>query len=860
MSGRGRSTSLAGQPLLPSPSTTPHQRRPSYGDEAHSPLPTINDEFGGMAADLLLNYPVYNDSELTRLASSSSNRREGDTGPPSKNTYYSNGSGGNSNQMMINTSFPNDSSRDPEWATTRLPGSLRPSFINHPSNTNGTHMSASSFSTIGAGSVIDASSRALPRNYGGHRRPSADTDGLAYAPSLSPHDADDRRPSDATENEYDQHGYLVSSGNYTSSNTTIGLLNGRRNTESSMLDTDFMLEQEPMMHEGTPRIVLNTAERRSGVDGLLRGESYSVKQPARVVYYTSHGSRVNFYLQKDESTIGRKEDNTIVLSDAKISKYHASIKKTDIAFFIRDRNSSNGVRVNGTLLDPTKPTLLVHGDVINIGMCVLTFYDIPERAAHKPEPDLPLFAFDSLSRATVGRRQQHPLKSQSLAELVTILPSDNKFYENKFMIREEVQMETSSSLDFAPAANIDDAAMLAEDYEKLRLTYELSKVSVTEDITELLERSLELIFQILMVDRGVILLVDRATGILATHLVKLRPGSDPDVREIMLSSTILKKVLQSRIALITSDATRDPNLERSASVRQGSIRSVICMPLIAHNKIHGILHLDAIDKINYFNNKDLSLVKAICNQTAVAIENGILVKEVQNKARLTENLSRFLSPHVVLKMTEKDGIHAIRRGGGRETMGTIVFVDIRGFTNMSEKSPAADVVELLNEYFERLVKVVFNYDGVVDKYIGDALMATFGTLQGETDAEFRAVCAALDFRRQIAELNMERKRQNKQPIVIGVGVNTGSCLAGFIGCSSRLEYTVIGDSVNTSSRICSMAGENQVLIAESTYESVKNRVESRFLGKKKLKGKIHDVGVYEVITARAGLQTQVSWK
>ena len=105
--------------------------------------------------------------------------------------------------------------------------------------------------------------------------------------------------------------------------------------------------------------------------------------------------------------------------------------------------------------------------------------------------------------------------------------------------------------------------------------------------------------------------------------------------------------------------------------------------------------MDAVDKISYFSNKDLSLVKAICNQTAIAIENAILVKEVQNKARLTENLSRFLSPHVVLKMTERDGLHSIRRGGGREVMGTILFVDIRGFTNMSEKSPASEVASVV---------------------------------------------------------------------------------------------------------------------------------------------------------------------
>ncbi|TPX42400.1 hypothetical protein SeLEV6574_g05624 [Synchytrium endobioticum] len=857
-------------------SSSDPSRRPSLNG-IHLSSDAQDDYGNTVTSEAMLSYPMYDSSSITQLTRLAKSHKRRD----------------NMDQVSANSISPSSTTySDLQYSRLPLPDALRPSFIN-TTNTPipGISISPTSslFSNVTAG-MGEPSIRGMGMPGRALRRPSLDTyqEGLYFsnngpyasssaANNLDPSDASPRRASDATENDYDHRNEPQHLRPFDNNMLMNGNSHYRKNSSHSTYESsingsvaathqfnDWMFEEDehdPQISESAqPHIVLNTAERRSGMDGvLMRSNTHDsmigevqMKQPARVVYYTSHGSRVNFYLQKDESTIGRKEDNTIVLSDAKISKYHASIKKTEIGFFIRDRNSSNGVRVNGTLLDPTKPNLLVHGDVINIGTCVLTFYDVPERAARQPEPDLPLFAFDSLSRSTLTRRQKDPTSTQSYVELVTILPSDKK-YEKTFTIREEVQMEPAASLDFAPVASISDTSVLSEDYEKLRLAYELSKISVTEDITELLEKSLELMFEILTVDRGVVLLVDRATGILATHLVKIRPGTDREVREIMLSSTILRKVLTSRIALITTDATEDPNLQRSASVRKGSIRSVICMPLIAHNKIHGILHLDAVDKINYFSNKDLSLVKAICNQTAVAIENGILVKEVQNKARLTENLSRFLSPHVVMKMTERDGLHSIRRGGGREVMGTILFVDIRGFTNISEKSPAADVVELLNEYFERLVKVVFTYDGVVDKYIGDALMATFGTLQGETDAEFRAVCAALDFRRTIAELNMERKRQNKTPIVIGVGVNTGTCLAGFIGSAQRLEYTVIGDNVNISSRLCSMAGENQVLISESTHEAVRGRVESHELGKKKLKGKVTEINVYEVLTARAGV-------
>lgn len=143
------------------------------------------------------------------------------------------------------------------------------------------------------------------------------------------------------------------------------------------------------------------------------------------------------------------------------------------------------------------------------------------------------------------------------------------------------------------------------------------------------------------------------------------------------------------------------------------------------------------------------------------------------------------------------------------------------------------------------MKSVFKFDGVVDKYIGDALMAVFGTLEDEKEAEFRAVGAALEFISVISEMNEERRRAGKKSITIGVGVNTGELVAGFIGCSKRLEFTCIGDTVNTASRICDCAEPNQVLISESTYEAVKDRIEADDEGGRMFKGKKKEVRVYE---------------
>ncbi|KAJ1564455.1 hypothetical protein HK405_014827 [Cladochytrium tenue] len=225
----------------------------------------------------------------------------------------------------------------------------------------------------------------------------------------------------------------------------------------------------------------------------------------------------------------------------------------------------------------------------------------------------------------------------------------------------------------------------------------------------------------------------------------------------------------------------------------------------------------------------------------------ILLKEVEQKAILTEQLSRFLAPHVVDKMAKRANLVQTRR----KAVGTIIFADIRGFTNFSEAYGASEVVDLLNDYFDRLVRIVFKYEGVVDKYIGDALMAVFGTLEDETDPEYRSVAAALEFITAIADMNRERKVMGKHPISIGVGVNTGELVTGFIGCAQRLEYTSIGDTVNTSSRICSMAGKDEVLISETTYQAVRDWVNVRPVGMRQFKGKTQEVMVYQAIGIRS---------
>ena len=354
--------------------------------------------------------------------------------------------------------------------------------------------------------------------------------------------------------------------------------------------------------------------------------------------------------------------------------------------YVVDKKSSNGVRINDQFIPPNVPMIVKTGDCIMVGSIKLIYYDSVKSAK--------------------GTEVEKPSSTDQHLKLVTILPPENN-YDEQIAIKAEIEAD-DQVIDFKRVDLVDNINTLKEDYEKLRLAYELSKITLTNDINVHLEKSLDLIFEILPVDRGVVLLVDQNTGTLATQHVKLRRGIEEDGKEIVLSSTILKRVYESRKCLVTMDASQDTTLQAAASVMHSHIRSVICLPLIAHNKVHGIIHLDADDSMSSVSSKDLSIVKAISNQTAIAIENSVLMIEQEANARVNEQLSRFLAPHVVAKMTDRS---EIIKKGGRQLVGTIIFVDIRGFTNLSEKSTPVEVVHLLNDYFERVTSInVVGYD------------------------------------------------------------------------------------------------------------------------------------------------------
>jgi adenylate cyclase len=277
------------------------------------------------------------------------------------------------------------------------------------------------------------------------------------------------------------------------------------------------------------------------------------------------------------------------------------------------------------------------------------------------------------------------------------------------------------------------------------------------------------------------------------------------------------------------------------------IRSSMAVPLLHSGELFGIMLLDSQVATNAFTEKDLQLFQNVANQAAIAIQNSLYARKLEQEAVTRERFQRLLSPQIAQQVIE--GKVEIKKGGeARQT--TVLFSDIRGFTAMSERSSPQVIVDMLNEYFELMVEVIFKYEGTLDKFVGDEIMALFGAPVSHPDDPARAVRTALEMVEVLGQLNETRRRRGDPEIQIGIGINTGEVVAGYLGSSKALAYTVIGDTVNTGARLCSLAKAGQIIISQNTYEHVRDAFEVVELPPTHVKGKSEALKVYNVIGER----------
>jgi adenylate cyclase len=225
-----------------------------------------------------------------------------------------------------------------------------------------------------------------------------------------------------------------------------------------------------------------------------------------------------------------------------------------------------------------------------------------------------------------------------------------------------------------------------------------------------------------------------------------------------------------------------------------------------------------------------------------------MAQSLREKDLIKRAFTRYVAREVVDEIL-KDPENLVLTGERRDV--TVLFCDIRGFTMISEKLTPEEVVMLLNTFYNLMIDTTFKEDGTLDKFLGDGIMAVFGAPIYHQDHSLRAIRTALAMQAGMRDLSARRATEGKPPIAVGIGVNAGDAVAGTVGTEARMEYTVIGDSVNLASRLESHSQAGQILISEQTYRKVEAAVKARALGAVKVKGKVEEIEVYEVIGMRS---------
>lgn len=493
----------------------------------------------------------------------------------------------------------------------------------------------------------------------------------------------------------------------------------------------------------------------------------------RLIVELESGRRRDYELGPVNS-IGRHPMQTIQVLDPQVSKEHLVIESQPGGrWILRDLGSLNGTFVNDKMIKGA--IRLKHRDRVRLGTCHMVFMD-PRAAATGDH------------KVTIGDQLESSIQQTSAQESAGV---------------------------FLPEDKLTDETVLRRDYEKLRMAAKLNHEMSLEIRTErLLPRILDLMLDLFKADRGVILLKEHGEKEMRPRAVRVR-GRDSSSQQIQLSETILHQVTVEKRAVITSDAQRDNRFNAAHSVILSGIRSTMCVPLLNNDEeVLGIIHLDSLFRPGAFGDRDLALLQVVAHQASQAIENARLVERIEQEAVTRQKFEKMLSPNLVDKVLSGD--LKIEKGGSLKTV-TVMFTDIRGFTALTHGSQPQEIVKMLNEYFEVVVDVVFEFDGTLDKYIGDCVMAMWGTPVEDPHHARKAVQAAIAIQKAAARFNELRRLDGMPEIHTGIGIDTGEIVVGYMGSSKTMNYTVVGDGVNRSSRLCGAAQGGEILISDTTY-------------------------------------------
>lgn len=528
---------------------------------------------------------------------------------------------------------------------------------------------------------------------------------------------------------------------------------------------------------------------------------------SRIIISGPDGKRGVLELTKPLVSIGRGSANDLVLQDSSVSRFHAVIKVQNGKAVIADRDSTNGIIVSGQRVDEWQ---LRDNDVAKLGSYELRYEEMRDSGILIKSADL-LSTLNKVLRRSRAEDIATQIAGQVSSEL-----------------RQQIER-------------------LERENQLLSMVYDAGiALSSRLALDEISEQVMNLAFRIEGVERGFMMLFDENGEVARQSEVRYRQPITNGTTQphIILSRAILERIRQEQKPILVTDADTDERFTGSESMRIAGLRSAMCAPLLGRGKLFGVLYVDNLARPHAFTQDEWNVFALLATQAGAAIDTLTAHEQIAQQVTQRTALERFLAPEVV-EMVAKNP-QDVRLGGTNQKV-SVLFADIRDFTTLSEKMKPEKVVEILNHYFTHFTEIIFDHGGTLDKFLGDGVMAVFGAPVSKGNDAENSVRAAQAIQRLVAELNRDAAAREWPEIGVGVGVNTGIVTAGNIGSPKRIDYTVIGDTVNTASRLMANASSGKIIISQNTAAELSaEKFPLRALEPLRLKGKTKPVRCFSV--------------
>jgi len=525
-------------------------------------------------------------------------------------------------------------------------------------------------------------------------------------------------------------------------------------------------------------------------------------------------------ITQDQFILGRLPECDVYLPYLEVSRRHCQFRRLDQGKWrVEDLGSTNGTFLNQSRLQ--EAAVINDGDYIELGNVTIKV---------------------QLAASQSAQSSVNQDAANGHTEVQTILRNAEEL--------SQLWMEGNQGKDPLSTEHIA--------HSRLQYIVEIAKgLNSAESIEAIFSQVENVIFQELHNIERLALLIDvEGSGKLelykaaarSMHRAKQGSYSRQELSELYkgdwISRSICERVFQEKVAIKTKNAQADQRFSEQKSILMKGICGALAVPLWNEKKVVGVLYADArmgFDRLEPNQDQDLSFFSTIANLVASSVQRWLLTRRLQEQERIRQRLERYHSPAVVQQL--------ITFGAMEDALLTpieadvsVLFADIVGFTALSEKLQPEEVAELLNRFFEEMLKPLFALGGTLDKFIGDCIMAFFGAPEPQSDHADRAVKVAKAMLERLEQLN--RDQILSHPLELRIAINSGKAVVGDVGSSQRVDYTVLGGTVNLASRLEAVCRPGECVISEETYKRLQHKKSFCPIGKSNFKGIDRAITVY----------------